>query len=141
MKKTLAAIGIGLSLCSAPIQAAPPNSTNTVTAVLTMIVDPSVLGGMNSSQYASMFSAVLISSPDITVPTNLWPVHVIIPVTNLLSQGLPGTAWTNPIVTDGATRFFLSAYTNVVNGGPLGPFSPAAPLVWVSPQGRVGVSR
>lgn len=136
MKTLLALLLSVTSLIAAP----PVTFTNTCTLQFTMLVDPSGLMGLTASDYATNFNYVVVSSPNVTTPTNQWTVVAVVPVKPLLSQGPPGTWWTNQIPIDGANRFFIGQYTNISNGG-VGPFSIPYPLIWAAPSGGLGATK
>lgn len=134
---------IALTLTTAAIvlavRATVPVVPTTVRVVFTMNVDTNYLGGLTPSQFGSNFTALVWSTTDITVPTNQWPIVMTIPCGPLIAaQGPPGTWWTNPLVTDSSTRFYIFAYSNNANGG-VGPFSNLAPYFYRPPPGTVGV--
>lgn len=135
MKKLIALSAV--AVLGLTILASPPVPT-TVTANITMQVDPNQLGGLTPSQFGSNFTALIWSSVNINTPTNQYQLIRTLPAGPLIaSQGPPGTVWTNQIATDNATRFYLLQWSNQVNGG-VGPFSLVAPY-YQNPSGTVSL--
>lgn len=127
-----------LSVRSAPI-APNPTLTNTAWLVFNMVIT-NTTGGLSTNDFSTNYAAVFKTAPDVTTPDAQWNTFQQTPVTFFLQQGPVGTIWTNQIGTDGATRFFKVAYTNISNGG-IGPFSQPYPLIWDSALGQLGARK
>src|SRR4051812_11034877 len=107
MKKLSAFVLIALVALSL-WAAAPATSPKLVT--FKWQLNPADLGGMTTNQYLTNITFSLLSVTDCTIPTNQWPV-----ITNWLASTFPsadGANWTNAVITDGATRFFLIQVAN-----------------------------
>ena len=119
MKKIIAAI---IAIAAVAIAAPGPNS---VTIYFKWLPDNTQMAGLSTNDYCTNISALVLSTPNVAVPTNLWPVVATLPVSPLLSQGPPGTTWSTVLQMDGQSRFYAVVMTNQ-NGG-TSPFSNLAP--------------
>ena len=117
MKKIIAAI-----IAIAAIAASGPSN---VTIYFKWLPDNTQMAGLSTNDYCTNISALVLSTPNVAVPTNLWPVVATLPVSPLLSQGPPGTTWSTVLQMDGQSRFYAVVMTNQ-NGG-TSPFSNLAP--------------
>lgn len=92
--------------------------------------NPSDMGGLSITDYYTNITFTLWSSTNVSIPMTNWPA-----VTNWQASSFPspdGTNWTNAVVTDGQTRFFL---LTVGAASGQSPFSNLLPLVAVPPSG------
>jgi hypothetical protein len=91
--------------------------------------DPAAFGGLSTNDYYTNILFRVLSVTNCTIPTNLWPV-----TTQWVASTFPstdGVNWTNTVVADEVTRFYLIQVANQ-NGG-FSPFSSVA--LWVpTPQ-------
>lgn len=108
-----------------------------VTLQLQMIVDTNSLAGLSLADYCTNQWLEVLSSTNAATPTNQWPTLAWFPASQFLNQGLPPTWWTNQMLVDTSTRFYLCRCTN--GSGALGPFSSVVPFFWTAPQGRINV--
>lgn len=116
---------LSVGLATAPLAATPKPIT------FKFSVNPADLGGMSTNDYYTNIAFNVLSVTNCTIPTNQWPV-----VTNYLASSFPspdGVNWSNTIVIDGNTRFYLIQAVNL-NGGS-GPFSSVATWVPSPPAG------
>jgi hypothetical protein len=97
------------------------------------------MGGLSTNDYCTNLVLVIVSVKNITVPTNLWPVVQVTPVTQLLPQGPPPTWWTNTLAIDNSTRFYSGYVTNYNNEA--GPFFPVWTYLHGGPNGSLTVKR
>ena len=119
MKKLIIA---GCSLVASTVIAA---SQSTVTLAFSWLPDNTQMAGLSTNDYCTNIFVVFYSTKNVNQPTNQWPVVSFTPMINLLSQGAPGTIWTNQLTMDGNSRFYSLTMTNG-NGG-ASPFSNVAP--------------
>ena len=130
MKKliTLASVAIALTILAV-------NPPTQVTLQWTWLPDNTQMAGLSTNDYCTNITVLVLSTPNVTTPTNQWPVVASIPVTNLLSQGAPGSLWTLQITMDGLSRFYAIVNTNG-NGG-ASPFSNLAPGLTAPAPGKI----
>jgi len=113
-----------LLLSAASVLAAGPATPKTIW--WKRFFDNSQFGGMTTNQFSTNVNFQVLSVTDCTIPTNSWPVLTNYQASTFLSfNGF----WTNTVVADGATRFYLMR-VGVVNFS--SPFSD--PFVWVPMQ-------
>lgn len=110
-----------------------------VTLQMQMIVDTNSLAGLSLADYCTNQWLEVLSSTNASTPTNQWPTLAWFPASQFLNQGLPPVWWTNQMLVDASTRFYLLRCTNGTGG--LGPFSLVVPFFWTAPQGRINVKR
>ncbi len=119
-----------LSICAIAALAAIPFPPK-VSVVWKWSPNPADFGGLTTNDYYTNILFILYSSPNCTIPTNLWPV-----TTNWQASTFPstdGVNWTNSVNIDGATRFYMISVANG-NGG-ASPFSSVAPWLPTPPPG------
>jgi len=88
-------------------------------------------GGLSTNEYYTNIFVRLLGVTNCTIPTDLWPVTTQWQASTFPS--VDGVHWTNQVVNDGVTRFYLVSVANG-NGG-ASPFSSVAPWVPVPPPG------
>jgi hypothetical protein len=130
MKRTIALLSIGVALIAL---AAP--LPNTVTVNFKWVPDNTQMAGLSTNDYCTNITALVLSTVNVNQPTNQWPVVAILSVASLLSQGPPGTIWTNQLQMDGNARFYAIVMTNG-NGGS-SPFSNLAPGLTAPTAGTI----
>lgn len=88
---------------------------------------PSELGGLSTNDLTTNYVFILFSSTNVTTPQSNWPAIATWPAEQFTNQGPAGSWWTNQLLIDESTRFYLLSISNR-NGG-ASPFS--SPAVWV----------
>jgi hypothetical protein len=103
-------------------------------------LDPAVMGGMTTNDYLTNYSIRIFTQTNITIPPTNYILYTNYVPNIFLSQGPPGTVWSNTVPTPTNTCFFISQCTNVSNGG-AGPFSHPFPFLPVGPSGGFSLTR
>lgn len=118
-----------LFCCSAiSLQAAPPAVS--ITLSFKWYPGQGELAGLSTNDYLTNIVFNLVSTPDVTMPTNQWPVFATWTATQFTNQGPAGSVWTNTITMADQSRFFAIVVSNIAVGA-VSPFSNLAP--WFQP--------
>lgn len=125
MKPTIKLLSIpfGLIFACAVAMAVLPDST--VFFSFKWLPDQTQMAGLSTNEYSTNITVTIVSTVNVATPTNQWPVVAAFPMSVFMTQGPPGTIWTNQLAMDGLSRFYAIVMTNG-NGGS-SPFSNLAP--------------
>ena len=94
------------------------------------------MAGLSTNAYATNLVFILVSTTDVTQPTNQWPITATWTATSMTNQGPLGSVWTNNASSDSQSRFFALMATNTTSGT-VGPFSDAKPFFQAPGQGLI----
>lgn len=102
-----------LLLTTLSLLAAPPSVP--VTLSFTWTPSQAEMAGLSTNDYATNIVFVILSTVNVTQPTNQWPQVAVLPAPQFLNQGPVGTLWTNQMPFDGASRFFALIVSNTTS--------------------------
>lgn len=125
---------IALLLTSLSLLAAPPSVP--VTFGWVWAPSQAEMAGLTTNAYSTNIAFVIVSTTDVSQPTNTWPVMAVWPATQFTNQGPVGSLWTNQIPFDGSSRFFALIVSNTTSGT-VSPFSNLAPWFQSSVAGVI----
>lgn len=132
MIKSLSVFALSMAVAALVFAAPPPN---TVTASFKWLPDNSQMAGLSTNDYCTNIVVTFLSTVNVNIPTNNWPTVLFTPITAFLSQGPPGTTWTQQLSMDGNARFYAIVMTN--NNGGSSPFSNLAPGLTAPLAGQI----